>query len=103
MALCRQPAAAVASLVWSACHRGKFGLMVAREERGATLGAEPSTEQLLEAAGAVTRQNAVCSVHNYPAPVSYSYQPPYDTRSHSRQNVSRGETGKCDLQSRCLL
>lgn len=34
MALCRQPAAAVSSLVWSACHGGKFGLMVARDGRG---------------------------------------------------------------------
>lgn len=97
MALCRQPAAAVASLVWSACHSGRFGLMVARDECGSDTWSKPSTEQILEATDAITRQNTVCSVQNYPSPVNYSYQPPYDMRSHSRQNVSRGEEGKCNL------
>ena len=97
MALCRQPAAAVARLVWSACHTGKFGLMVARDECGSHTQSEASTEQLLEAMDAITRQNTVCSVQNYPAPMNYSYQLPYDMQSHSRRNVSQGETGKCNL------
>lgn len=71
MALCRQPAAEVASLVWSACHTGKLGLMVTSDGCSSDTGS-----QLLEATSAIARQDTVCSVQNYSAPVNYSSQPP---------------------------